>query len=82
MGTKTDKVTLRETWRLHWRACRLIHGLCPGLFAITALHAIAIALTPYVTIFFSARIINELASLRRPEELIRLVTAALLSMGA
>lgn len=82
METKTDKVTLRETWRLHWRACRLIHGLCPGLFAITALHAIATALTPYVTIFFSARIINELASLRRPEELIRLVTAALLSMGA
>ncbi len=81
MKKKTDKVTLRETWRIHWRAYKDIRRFSSGVFAATALHSIAKALTPYVTVFFSARIINELASLRRPEELTRLVLAALVSMA-
>ena len=81
MEKKTDKVTLKETWEIHWRAYKDIRHFCPGVFAITAMHSIVKALSPYVTVFFSARIIDELAGLRREEELVRLVVVALSSIG-
>lgn len=81
MVNKTDKITLRETWKIHWRAYKEIRHLCPGVFAVTAMHGIAQALSPYVTILFSARIINELAGLRRAEELTKLVIMALVCMS-
>lgn len=82
MAKKTDKTTLRETWQIHWRAYKDIRHFCPGVFAVTAAHSIAKALSPYITVFFSARIINELAGLRRAEELTRLVMTALVCMAA
>lgn len=78
---KTNRATLRETWQIHWRAYKDIRHFCPGVFATTAIHSIMKALSPYVTVFFSARIIDELAGLRRAEELARLVVIALVSMG-
>ena len=81
MAKNEDKVTLKETFWIHWRAYQDVRHFCPGVFAVTALHSIAKAITPYVTVFFSARIINELASLRRTKELITLVVTALISMG-
>lgn len=81
MAKKTDKTTLRETWQIHWRAYKDIRHYCPGVFAVTAIHSITKALTPYVTVFFSARIIDELAGLRRAEELTRLVVIALAAIG-
>lgn len=81
MAKKSDKVTLKETWQIHWRAYKDIRHFCPGVFAVTALHSIASAIAPYVTVFFSARIINELAGLRRAEELTRLIVTALFCMG-
>ena len=81
MAKNKDKVTLKETVQIHWRAYRDVSHLCPGVFAVTAVHSIAKAITPYVTVFFSARIINELAGSRRTDALIHLVVAALLSMG-
>ena len=82
MAKKTDKTTLRETWQIHWRAYKDIRHFCPGVFAVTAAHSIVKALSPYITVFFSARIINELAGLRRAEELTRLVMTALVCMAA
>lgn len=82
MAKNTNKITLRETWQIHWRAYKDIRHYCPGVFAVTAIHSIAKALTPYVTVFFSARIIDELAGLRRTEELARLVVIALVAIGA
>ena len=79
MKKKRDKITLKETWQLHWRAYKEIRRFGSGAFAAAALHSIVKALSPYVAVFFSARIINELASLRRPEELMRLILAALAS---
>ena len=76
-----NKVTLRQTWQIHWRAYRDIRHFCPGVFAVVALHSIASAVSPYVTVWFSARIINELAGARRAEELIHLVLTALTSMA-
>ena len=81
MKKKSDKITLKETWQVHWRAYKDVRRFGSGVFAAAALYAIAKALSPYVTVFFSARIINELASLRRPEELTKLVLAALVSMA-
>ena len=81
MEKKTDKITLKEIWQIHWRAYKDIRHFCPGVFAITAIHSIVKALTPYVTVFFSARIIDELAGARRVEELARLVVIALVSIG-
>ena len=81
MANKVEKVTLTEIFRIHWRAYRDVSHLCPGVFAVTAMHSIAKALTPYVTVFFSARIINELAGQRRMEELVSLVLTALVSIG-
>ena len=75
------KATLRETWRLHWRAYKDIRSYDSGVFAISAAHRIAGAISPYVGVFFSARIINELAGLRRAEELARLAVAAVVCMG-
>ena len=80
MKKKSDKVTLRETWRVHWRAYKDIRHLCPGVFAATAAHSIAGAFSPYVTVFFSARIINEIAGSRRADVLLQLVLSALVSM--
>lgn len=81
MAKKADKTTLRETWQIHLRAYKDIRHFCPGVFGVTALHSIVKAVTPYVTVFFSARIINELAGLRRVEELVHLVLVALVSIG-
>ena len=82
MMAKKDKVTLKETFQIHWRAYKDVSHLCPGVFAVTAIHSIAKAICPYVTVFFSARIINELAGLRRMDELVSLVATALISIGA
>ena len=79
---KKDKVTLKETFQIHWRAYKDVSHLCPGVFAVTAIHSIAKAISPYVTVFFSARIINELAGLRQMDELVSLVVTALISIGA
>ena len=81
MAKNKDKVTLKEVAQIHWRAYKDVSHLCPGVFAVTAIHSIAKAISPYVTVFFSARIINELAGQRRMEELISLVITALISMG-
>ena len=82
MMAKKDKVTLKETFQIHWRAYKDVSHLCPGVFAVTAIHSIAKAISPYVTVFFSARIINELAGQRRMDELVSLVVTALISIGA
>ena len=82
MMAKKDKVNLKETFQIHWRAYKDVSHLCPGVFAVTAIHSIAKAISPYVTVFFSARIINELAGQRRMDELVSLVVTALISIGA
>ena len=79
MEQNAEKITLRETWRIHLRAYRDIRAYCPGLFAATALYTAGKALSPYVTIWLSARILDELAAQRRPEVLWKWVAAALIT---
>lgn len=74
----SDKKTpMREVLSLHLRATRDAYARCPEMIWAGALLNMTSAVIPYVTIFFSARIINELAGQRRPEELWRWVALTL-----
>ena len=79
MEQNAEKITLRETFRIHLRAYRDVRAYCPGLFAATALYTAGKALSPYVTIWLSARILDELAAQRRPEVLWKWVAATLIT---
>ena len=61
------------------RALKLWHGLCPGLLPSILLSSAFTALSPFVTIWLSARLVDELAGLRRPQTLLTLALAELLS---
>ena len=63
------KPDFRHSCSAHIRAAKLLHQVNPGYFGIITLHCIVAALTPYVTVFFSAQVLKELALLRRPEVL-------------
>ena len=73
MKKKNDRITIRETLAIHWRAAKDVNKLAPGLFLSTILYSIVKAISPYATIYLSARLINELASARRTEELAKWV---------
>lgn len=73
MTKKSDRVSLRETLSIHLRAVKDIHRLVPGIFASTVIFSTVKALTPYATLWLSAQLINELASARRPDRLLRWV---------
>ena len=79
MSKQSDKISLQEAFRVNFRAVQDINRYCPGMFPSVILHAIAKSVNPYITIYLSARIINELASLRRPDVLWTLVLITLAS---
>lgn len=77
--------TLAEALHLHMRAFHDIHSVCPKLFPAIVLHRMFKGVSPYLTLYFSARIIGELAGKRRAETLwswvlITLVLTAALSI--
>ena len=72
----------RETWSITGKLLRLIRRDRPRVLALRILRDIWSALTPYVGIWLSALIIEELAGSRNPDTLFRLVLAALLSAAA
>ena len=78
MAESEKKTSLRESLRLHWRAFRLLNTYCPGRFLSIGLCSVVTAVIPYATVFFSARVIGELAGERRPEMLLRWALAAVL----
>ena len=65
-----SKLTWRRTWQLTLRAWRIWWKRCPGYFAAVVLRDAIQALGPYVTIYLSARLINELAGSRDPQALL------------
>ena len=67
MQKKAEGVSLRETFALHRRAARDMRRVAPGCFAPFILCAIVEAASPYAVIWLSARLIDELSTLRRPE---------------
>lgn len=69
MKQSKTEVTLAEAAHLHMRAFHDIHTFCPKLFPAIVLHRTLKGISPYITLYFSARIINELAGERRPGNL-------------
>lgn len=61
------------------RAIRMLHGVTPQFFPIITLNAIVKAVLPYATVFLSARILTELATLRRPNVLWKWVIVSILA---
>lgn len=68
-----------EAWRMNLRALKLYYKLSPQVMIIKIIRNIWDALTPYVGIYLSALIIEELSGRRDPERLKALVLAALFS---
>ena len=84
MSKETKVATWKETFALHGRCYKDIYSYCPQMFWAGWLRAIVEALPPYVTVYLSAQIINELAHNRRPDILgkwILLTLALELLMG-
>lgn len=52
---------MQSAWKMNIRAWKIWWKLCPGFFFSAGISSIVKALTPYVTIFLSAQIINELS---------------------
>lgn len=61
------------------RAIRMLHGVTPQFFPIVTLNAIVKAVLPYATVFLSAKILTELATLRRPNVLWKWVIVTILA---
>lgn len=60
---------------VHKRGLQELHKVSPKLFPVITFSAIIAAIIPYVTVFFSAHVLKELANLRRAEILWRWVVA-------
>ena len=79
MKKKKDEAVagFRETLRATLRAYKIWNRYAPKLLAATALYSVFSALAPYVPVYFSAQILNELAGARDPERLTTLVLLTL-----
>ncbi len=82
---KTDKkdssgeliCSVKEAFLLYKRAISLWRQRARGLFLFTGLHAVVKAANPYCALYFTARLLNEIAGLRRKEELFKWVIVIL-----
>lgn len=75
------KVTIHHAAAMHLRAVKELHQVSPRFFPVLTLYCIFNAILPYVTVFFSARILTELATSRRAEILWRWVLAGAICTG-
>ena len=82
MKQPSDKLTFKEAIQINKRAFVLINRHCPGMFLSKLLFSVFSAFLPYVPIYFSARIINELAGARNVDSLITWILAELLTVVA
>ncbi len=69
----SEEVSWKEAYTLTKRALSLWLRECPMLFVSTGLYSALTALIPYLTLYFSARILNELAGAKRADVLFRQV---------
>jgi len=76
---KKELMSWKETWNTNKRLLQLLHTQRPKMLGTCILLNIWNALTPYVGIYLSALIIEELAGSRNPDTLLRLVLITLFS---
>ena len=77
--SKPEKATLREACSLTLRGYKLLWSRAPGRYISMAISAAVEAITPYVAIYITALLINEIAGPRDPARLRFLALAALIS---
>ena len=75
------KMSFRHALSVHFRAAKALHGVSRRFFPAATIYTIVGAILPYVTVFFSAQILKELALLRRPDVLRNWVIAGVLCTG-
>ncbi len=76
---EASKLSWKETVRLNLRAVALWWENAPQLLVSAAASRLFLALSPYVSIYFTARLLDEIAGACRIEKLYGLVLAVLLS---
>ena len=72
---------MRNAAALHLRGIKELHKVSPRFFPLITVYSIFSAITPYITVFFSAQILKELATMRREENLWQWVIAGVLCVG-
>ena len=75
----SKKLTFTESMKSNLRAYKIWWKLVPGQFYADTCNAITKAIAPFVTIWISAQLINELAGNRNPETLFRWVLIQLIT---
>lgn len=76
-----ENISIRQALHAHIRAVKELHKVSPGYFPFVTFCSIVSAVLPYVTVYFSAQILKELASFRREDVLWKWVAAGVLCMG-
>ena len=76
-----EKLNMRNAAALHLRGIKELHKVSPKFFPLLTVYSIFSAITPYITVFFSAQILKELATMRREEILWQWVIAGVLCVG-
>ena len=66
---KKEKLSLRRRFEITSRGFRVLGQYCPGLARGKALNELTASLQPFVIVWFSAGIINEITGERRPDML-------------
>ena len=75
------KINYKEAWALNLRAWKIHYKRGPGCFSSDLLRRIFQAVSPYITIWISAQLINELAGSRDPHQLTKWVIIQLAASG-
>ncbi len=81
MDKAKEKMPLVKAIRYNGRAWGIWWKQCPGLFVSITLSSFMTAVSPYVSIWMIARIVDELAGSRQPQAVLRLVLAFLFVTG-
>ncbi len=76
---KTTLISYLQAWKLNMRAWKICWKCCPGYFISQTLALLANRILPLASIYFSARIIGELAGSRNPQKLLQWVLLELSS---
>lgn len=79
---KNKEYSWKEVLSLHFRALRDIERYVPGRIPCMVIRNVVEALSPYLTVWLSAQIINELATLRRKEVLLQWIIWTLVATVA
>lgn len=71
MSEETEKMTRKEKIQLNKRAFSIWYREYPALFVSTGIYSMLDAVFPYIILYFSAQLLNELAGARQKEILIQ-----------